>query len=413
MYDKGNRIGLWPLAVAIFLILPQYIYILGLNITYLYPLFLLFLCIISTRKIKKIRINRCAVPIYWSYLIYVTIIASIDKGVVYGLVTGCATIGMAYLINYVVDSERKLNKFIDYILAITFICCFLGIFEAITSINPLQLLAESGSSFFLDYRMGIRRIAVQFAQPIIYGLFLLLVSPIAIYRITCSRNIRVIQRTKFIYFFMCVNVVLTMSRAPIFAFILLQLILWYQIYRSKFVLRVIGGLIVGGLFFLIARLLGLNIWDWLNRFLSMFLAVLGVAESNDVYSGVANRFEIFNWVSEVVGNDIWFGKGVDAIFRYQVHEWQIKESIENEYLNTFFHLGIIGMVFEITAFLTNAVHFYRRGKKFETQDRMNFSKSIAITLICYYVVIATCGESSAITMHIYLLSIAMIYSNLN
>lgn len=37
MYDDVNRIGLWPLAVAFLLILPSYIYIAGLNITYLYP----------------------------------------------------------------------------------------------------------------------------------------------------------------------------------------------------------------------------------------------------------------------------------------------------------------------------------------------------------------------------------------
>ena len=66
MYDDGYRIGLWPLAVAFLLILPSYIYIAGLNITYLYPLFLLFWCIISTGKIKKIRVNRCGVPVYWA-----------------------------------------------------------------------------------------------------------------------------------------------------------------------------------------------------------------------------------------------------------------------------------------------------------------------------------------------------------
>ena len=95
---------MWPLAVAFLLILPSYIYIAGLNITYLYPLFLLFWCIISTGKIKKIRVNRCGVPVYWAYLIYVAIMASSSKGVIYGLTTGCATVGMAYLISWVINS---------------------------------------------------------------------------------------------------------------------------------------------------------------------------------------------------------------------------------------------------------------------------------------------------------------------
>lgn len=413
MYDDGYRIGLWPLAVAFLLILPSYIYIAGLNITYLYPLFLLFWCIISTGKIKKIRVNRCGVPVYWAYLIYVAIMASSSKGVIYGLTTGCATVGMAYLISWVINSESRLNGLIDCILGITCVCCFLGIFEAITSINPLQLLAGGGWTFFTDYRMGIRRVAVQFGQPIIYGLFLMLVSPLAIYRITCGENRKVIRRAKIIYALMCINVVLTVSRAPIFVFLLLQLILWYQINRSKFIFRAIWILVFGGLFLQFANLLGLGIADWIDKFSSMFLAIFGTSESSDVYSGVANRFEIFDWVSKTVGSDIWFGKGVDAIFQYKVHEWQIKESIENEYLNTFFHLGIVGVVFEIIAFLTNVIHFYRKGRSVEPQyQRMNLLKSIAITLLCYYIVISTCGESSAITIHIFLLSIAMVYSNL-
>lgn len=124
MYDDGYRIGLWPLAVAFLLILPSYIYIAGLNITYLYPLFLLFWCIISTGKIKKIRVNRCGVPVYWAYLIYVAIMASSSKGVIYGLTTGCATVGMAYLISWVINSESRLNGLIDCILGITCMCCF-------------------------------------------------------------------------------------------------------------------------------------------------------------------------------------------------------------------------------------------------------------------------------------------------
>lgn len=413
MYDQGKRIGLWPLAIAFLLILPSYLYIFGLNITYLYPLFLLAWCIISTGRIKKIRLSRCGTPIYWTYLIYLAIMASFGKGVIYGLATGGATVGMAYLISWVVNSESKLNSFIDCILGITCACCFLGIFEAITNINPLQLLAGSEWQFFTDYRMGIRRVAAQFGQPIIYGLFLMLVSPLAIYRISCGNNQKVIQRTKIIYLLMCINVVLTVSRAPIFVFLLLQLILWYQVNRKKFIFSCIWIVALGGLFLQISSLLGLSIADGIDNFFSMFLAIFGKSESSDVYTGVANRFEIFEWVSKTVGSDVWFGKGIDAIFRYKVHDWQIKESIENEYLNTYFHLGIVGVVFEITAFATNVIHFYRKGKNMQLQcQKMNFLKSIAITLLCYYIVIATCGESTAITIHIFLLAIAMVYSNL-
>lgn len=254
----------------------------------------------------------------------------VGKGVIYGLTTGCATVGMAYLISWVIKSESRLNGLIDCILGITCVCCFLGMFEAITSINPLQLLAGSGWTFFTDYRMGIRRVAAQFGQPIIYGLFLMLVSPLAIYRITCEENRKVIRRAKIIYVLMCINVVLTVSRAPIFAFLLLQLILWYQIKRSKFIFRAIWILVLGGLFLQFANLLGLGIADWIDKFSSMFLAIFGTSESSDVYSGVANRFEIFDWVSKTVGSDIWFGKGVDAmIFTYLLSGKKVLKFMSN------------------------------------------------------------------------------------
>ena len=240
----------------------------------------------------------------------------------------------------------------------------------------------------------------------------MLVSPLTIYRMTCGENRKVVRRAKVIYALMCINVVLTVSRAPIFVFLLLQLILWYQINRGKFVFRVIWILVLGGLFLQFANLLGLGIANWIDNFSSMFLAIFGASESSDVYSGVANRFEIFEWVAKTVGSDIWFGKGVDATFQYKVHEWQIKESIENEYLNTFFHLGIVGVAFEIVAFAANVIHFYRKGRIESQHQRMNLLKSIAITLLCYYIAIATCGESSAITIHIFLIAIAMVYSNL-
>ncbi len=407
-----------PLALSLYLLFPSYYYFMGLNLAFLYPVILLLVTIFIQGKIHIYNFTTLGTVIFCLYLFYLFTLSTFQGGVLYGFATFCSTIGLIYLTLSLVNNTVKFKKFLDYILIIVFICCVLGIFEAVFGVNLFQLMSLRDIEFYKEIRMGHLRIAVQFVQPIVYGLFLILASPIVINRLFYSEKLRIKYFTAIIYVLMWINILLTASRAPIFGFIILQLIYFYIIMRNKFFLVSITAIILGAVVIQISSLLDLQVFKIFNGFIKMFTAIFG-GDSGDVYSGVADRYRIIDWVIEKVDKNVLFGNGITAVFEYDVHAWQVKKSIENEYLNTFFHLGVIGMIFQIGAFVSNLYYCFRYDKKYQgllltyrRRNNLGFLESIGIALLVYYLVIITSGESSAITMHIMLISIAITYTRL-
>lgn len=398
------------LALAFLLLLPAYYYIAGLNITYLYPILLIIFYIIGNNG-KVMRLEKTGNTLFWLYLSYLCIVAFLQRGIFYGIASTASTIGILYLVLAMVSSRDKLFQFIDAVTLIVFTGCVLGIFESITSINIFQMFSNSGLSFFKDFRLGHIRIACQFAQPIVYGFYLMLTSPLILYSVANnSENKR--GFAKVTYVLMWINVFLTVSRAPMIVFFLLQLLFLYKLGHSKFVLRTLGVILILLFLILIDQFWGFGISQYVEKIWGLFSAVFG-ENSSETYSGVGNRFEIIQWVKETVDTDIWFGKGIDAKFSYAVHEWQIKESIENEYLNTFFHYGIVGMVVQILAFIGNIIYARKVTKRsIYVDETFNLANAIMWCLIAFYIVIITAGQSSAITMHIILIGVLIVYDKI-
>ena len=401
-YKEGKS---WPALLALLLLLPSHYYVLGLNIIYIYPCLLLALFVVcNSGRIplpKKTGNN-----LFIVYLFYLAIIAVLQRGILYGIATAASTLGVLYLVIAISSSKSRILKLIRCISVITFICCILGIFEGITSVNIFQLLSNSGLSFFTEFRMGHIRIMAQFAQPIVYGYFLILVSPLIIYAIVQYRESSKVRLYKLTYILMWVNVLLTASRAVMICFLLLQLIYLYKIGHTKFAIWSFFGMVVLFAIFLMDQFVGFRFMDTLEAYFSMFSAIFG-GESTDVYTGVGNRFEIMSWVIETVGDDFWFGKGIDSTFSYVVHAWQIKESIENEYLNTYFHYGLVGVVLQVITFIKTLLFGFKLAKKSNEEDSFNLIWAISMCLLVFYVVLLTAGQSSAVTMHIFLIGILM------
>lgn len=405
---KVNR---WMLALTMLLLLPSYYYVAGMNLAYLYPIILLLLYAVN-KRLRLIVPRGTGNSLFWLFLIYLTLVAFVQRGVLYGLVTGISTLGILYLVLASITSKQKLFQLLDAIIIIVFFSCVMGIFEAITSINIFQIFSNSGLSFFTDFRMGHIRIMAQFAQPIVYGFYLLLVSPLVVYRIVTAESKAKERFVKLTYILMWINVILTASRAAIAAFLILQLVYLFKLGHSKVVFRIAGFCTIFCIVILIDGIFNLGIGNKINQFLGMFAAIIGFS-STETYTGVGNRFEIFDWVLETVGNNLWFGNGIDDKFAYKVHEWQIKESIENEYLNTFFHYGIVGVIFECTAFIGNLAYCFKLQRRIRRKENVfNLINAIYWCLLAFYIVIFTAGQSNAITAHIYMIAIVMAYGRL-
>lgn len=96
--------------------------------------------------------------------------------------------------------------------------------------------------------------------------------------------------------------------------------------------------------------------------ISDLLSSIGtVTFDNEINSGgVGDRFVLWQWVALSVGNKWLLGKGVSTEFAYKVYEWQTKTSIENQYLNVFFHTGVVGVVLLLFSYVAVLVYAKRK-----------------------------------------------------
>lgn len=212
---------------------------------------------------------------------------------------------------------------------------------------------------------------------------------------------------------MWVSVILTSSRAPIMAFLLLQMVFLYIIKKKKIFLALFGVLVAILILFVTDSIVGLGFMKKFNSFFELFLSLANNSDSNNTM-GVGNRLELFEWVSKTVKNNIWFGNGINTNFEYKVYSWQVKESIENEYLNTFFHYGIVGVVLQISAYLSVVCIGFKSAKRIgNSLGKFNLAKAITISLLVFYITIITSGQSSAITTHIFMVAILIVLERMN
>lgn len=96
--------------------------------------------------------------------------------------------------------------------------------------------------------------------------------------------------------------------------------------------------------------------------ISDLLSSIGtVTFDNEINSGgVGDRFVLWQWVALSVGNKWLLGKGVSTEFAYKVYEWQTKTSIENQYLNVFFHTGMVGVLLLLFSYVALLVYAKRK-----------------------------------------------------
>lgn len=109
----------------------------------------------------------------------------------------------------------------------------MGIVESVTKINLFQLFSNAnGLTFFHEVRYGFLRIMGTFGQPISYGLYQVFIISLIIYRL--KNYTQYSQKHTFLkvaYLLSIINILLTVSRIPIIACILLHILLLYK--KSK------------------------------------------------------------------------------------------------------------------------------------------------------------------------------------
>ena len=222
-------------------------------------------------------------------------------------------------------------------------------------------------------------------EAIAYGLYQVFIVALINYKNSIFGESR---KLKICYMISVLNVFLSVSRTPIIAFIVIQLLFWYRDSKKKFANYMFVALI-GALVLLIASTsFGFRI-PLIDDLLETINQVLsGNTASSGSTVGVGNRFDLWAWVYLSMGNKWIMGHGPTAEFAYKVYEWQTKTSIENQYLNILWHNGLVGLVLLILSYLSILIYSFKNRFHYilKSGETISFNMCVFLTMLTYYVV---------------------------
>ena len=235
---RENQIG-WIAICGTFLlypILPQYIYLFkGLNIVNFCGA-LTIIGVIIGGVIYKCKIPYLIFP-YILYATYYSISYCAEGAWLSALSLAMMMVVIPLLIVGFVNTDRRFDTAINLLIDGGFILSLLGIVESITKINIFQLFSNAnGLTFFHEVRYGFLRIMGTFGQPISYGLYHVFIVALIIYRL--KNYTQYSQKHTFLkvaYLLSVINILLTVSRIPIIACILLHILLLYKKSKKEFI----------------------------------------------------------------------------------------------------------------------------------------------------------------------------------
>lgn len=381
-------------------IVPSYWFFSGrkiLNLIY-YVAVLLFLVqnILSRNRLKKTKYG--AAGIYICSLILYCLQALLDTGMAAAINSVVSTVFIVIIVAENVRNEVDFTKAIDALLNVSLPLLLLGVVEAITGNNLFHLagLTHPSATFYNEIRLGIHRVNSTFGHPIVYCNYLSMIAALCIYRLSCEIKKKKRNWLKFVYAMTILNVLLTVSRSVMLVFIGEQIVLlaikgerWLT--KRKIVIFLFA--IVGAL---VSDFLGLGILDKVSDVINMILQVFGLGSDNYSssfssigYSGIeGDRWKLYVWVAASIAGKWIFGQGTETAFSYMATGYREKTAIENYYLSTLFHHGVVGLAVLIIGLLgllyylliyekkSREVH-----KKLSSENRLTFNTSMICILL--------------------------------
>lgn len=408
-----RRFGLWLLVIAT--IIPSFWFISGKKILNLlfYIIMALFLMqtLLGSGRLEKMKYDTAGVYIL-SLLLY-SLQAFLDAGATTAINSVASTAMVVIIVSKNVKNELDFSKIIDGLLYISCPLLLFGIIEAVFGQNVFQqsALTLPEATFYSETRLGIVRVSSVFGHPIVYCNYLSIVAALCFYRLSCETSGKKRRSFEFIYIMTFLNVLLTVSRSVMLVFLAEQLILlamkgerWLTKRKIIFFMLIIVGA-------LISDFLGLGILDKVSDIINMILQVFGLGSdsysssfSSMGYSGVTgDRWNLYLWVMLSMTGNWLFGRGTTTAFSYMATEYREKTAIENFYLSTLYHHGIVGLVVLIIG-LIGLVYYLvmklRRNaqldKKIAGENRITFNAvmlCILISEIVSYFMVDQAGEA--------------------
>lgn len=395
--------------IFLYPILPQYVYVVGgINMVNTLLAIFCFVYIFMYGKISRIALKD-SIIFYWVFMIMMTIKYLADAGPLKAATYAMSFVLLPLFFISVIDTKSKFIKVIDTLIAAGLFLGILGLIESVMKFNFIQLLASDGTEFFHEVRYGLLRIMTTFGQPIAYGLYQVFIIVLINYRKGVKHNKRYLN---ICYVISTLNILLSVSRIPILAYIIIQILLIYRKSKKKFLnymaficVVALAGTIVGTAFGFKIPLVD-DLLQTVDQLLS------GNSTSSSTTVGVGNRFDLWMWVYLSMGNNWVWGNGAITKFAYKVYEWQTKTSIENQYLFILWHNGLVGLVLLILSYVSTLRFSWKRRHCYMDQDKegLSFNYVVFILMAVYYVVALGVQETDLTRMYSIMIALLIAYN---
>ena len=406
MNYKTKKLNVGILCTAIFLMIPAYYKVFNLNLHFLFSFFMVaVVCIAHGLRIYKIRFE-C--KLYTFFLLFMAVHTTVYTGLKYGIPMFTTTIGLLYIVVISTRNKESFIAFINAMVNVSVALSIVAIFEEVMRYNWIKDFAPNdfSGSFMEVVRAGIFRVQTIFAQPIVFGWFMLIMSGIILYKVSISRG-KIRQRAWVAYVLCCIAEVFAFSRSPLFGFVILQIVL---LSRMKVISLKKSFLIKSGVIVTILGIIVLTSSSAKSAFSSFFESFFMIfkdsSETEGTYAGMGDRLSLFTWVMNSMNGNFLLGNNGTA-FSYKVYDWFTKTSIENEYLNYFYNYGFIGLSLCIVSYISNIVCFYKKRNANEMiESSLGFNYMTFATLSVLYVFVFFSALNAALSIQIVLIGLA-------
>lgn len=418
---RSVKVDLVAWTVGLYLMLPKFIRLGPLSV---YTLVILavcaFLCLWDKVRIPYYSLGNVG----WDVRGVLILLAMVHHNEYSAIILYITAPVLLYLLMmHDIRGENRLNRILDVLIwcsAINALICFV---EVLTGFNlPIALCNDGTMVYNPMYRYGILRVYGAFVNPINNGVFAMMMSAVALYRIY-SGNLTGGKRKLFwcVWAANIAVVILTSSRAAMLSAAAVNLVILWMAgafrLNAKVLTLFVVALVAMVLLVLIPNPLSEQIQEMILSVLQVVDDLFGTnfvdgAASQETVEGVGNRLELFDWVIDATGSDYVFGKGRAAKFEYVMNQFgHTKKSIENQYLSEYFRYGLVGLCGKVFLFVTLLVSsFWRMWKERRAGVKLGMNSVLFVVYLAYFLSLFTVAQNEEEKLFYLLVVLGEIYS---
>lgn len=357
-------------------------------------------------KILRLRGNNFG---FWQYLF----ICGLFTFFTVGPITGIANIVSGAMVSMVVillmQEKNDFYKVIDLIIISSF---FLGILGCIESLSGAYLIQGDLLNESEGMRYGVLRCSVSFGHPINFGMYQAISAILAFYRLNTDIERKKKKLYIIAYLIAVISMFLAVSRLVICFFFSVQIILLLKMDLKKVVKYLLITTFVVIIGTIVFRNIGLEVSKLIDDFIISLCEMLGIGNkiSNTETIGFGNRFDLYGWVIDSIGDKWLWGLGIGAEFAYKMTDWFTKTSIEVHYLYIFYQCGLVGVVSLVISYISTWIFFYTKRKNtFDSEKKISFLSLLVILLLIYYICLFGVQETDLFRLHCEIVSLGISY----